>query len=259
MGQSAQPLIRSHRCSPPAEHLTPRGQPARVTQRRHYPRSTNVPVTRELRPLALLGPVRLTSGVRHESRALSPRPDTVDEVATEFGTVRVYQHGPDGGLPVVLIHGFYLTWAMWREQVGCLTGDFTAYAMDMLGQPGESTPSKATLTAAACARAIDPVLEGLTCLPGCSRPASPPSPHPCAPPMLLCHDRLLRSVRVLVQVLLAGETVHDPNKGIQRMKSVVPGWRYHLWPNATHALPAEIPDEVNACIRQFVKEHRNHA
>ena len=78
-------------------------------------------------------------------------------------------------------------------------------------------------------------------------------------PTLLCSDRLLRSVQLPVQVLLAGNTVHDSDKGIRRLQSAVPGWRYHLWPNATHALPAEVPDEVNACIRQFVKEHRNGA
>jgi len=44
-----------------------------------------------------------------ELRALSPQPDVVHDVPTEFGTVRVYQHGPDDGVPVVLIHGFFLT------------------------------------------------------------------------------------------------------------------------------------------------------
>ena len=39
------------------------------------------------------------------------------------------------------------------------------------------------------------------------------------------------------------------------MQSVVPGWRYRLWPNASHALPAEAPHEVNASIRQFATEY----
>jgi len=43
------------------------------------------------------------------------------------------------------------------------------------------------------------------------------------------------------------------------MQSVVPDWQYHLWLNASHSLQAEVPDEVNACIRQFVIEHRNGA
>jgi pimeloyl-ACP methyl ester carboxylesterase len=72
------------------------------------------------------------------------------------------------------------------------------------------------------------------------------------PPGRLPSDRLLRSVHLPVQVLLAGNTVHDSAKAIRRIQSVVPDWRYHPWPNASHALSAELPDEVNACIRQFV-------
>jgi pimeloyl-ACP methyl ester carboxylesterase len=72
-------------------------------------------------------------------------------------------------------------------------------------------------------------------------------------------DRLLRSVHLPVQVLLAGNTIHDSQKGLQRIQSVVPDWRYHLWPNTSHALQAEVPDEVNACIRQFAIDHRKGA
>jgi len=96
-----------------------------------------------------------------ELRALSPRPDVVHDVPTKFGTVRVYQHGPDRGVPVVLIHGFFLTSAMWWDQVAGLTSDFTVYAMDMLGQPGASIQSKTMFNPADCARSIDAVLEGL--------------------------------------------------------------------------------------------------
>jgi len=59
-----------------------------------------------------------------------------------------------------------------------------------------------------------------------------------------------------VQGLLAGNTVHNSQKGIARMRSVVPDWRYHLWPNASHALPVELPIEVNDSIRRFATEHR---
>ena len=37
-------------------------------------------------------------------RSLSPVPDAVHDVATAFGVVRGYQHGPDGGVPLVLLH-----------------------------------------------------------------------------------------------------------------------------------------------------------
>jgi len=263
-------------------------------------------------------------------RALSPQPDVVHDVPTEFGTVRVYQHGPHGGVSVVLIHGFFLTSAMWWEQVAGLAGDFTVYVVDALGQPGASVQSKAMFTPEDSARYIDGVLEALelhgvhlvghsyggwlathTAATASHRLASVTLVDPAhtvarlsarfwtsvalqghpgsararraatwitghhalaelfgagfaafkpplrTPPMRLIDDHVLRSVDVPVQVLLAGNTVHDSGKGVARMRSVVPDWRHHLWPNASHALPVELAGEVNDSIRRFVTEHRS--
>lgn len=68
-------------------------------------------------------------------------------------------------------------------------------------------------------------------------------------------DSLLRSVEVPVQVLLAGNTIHDSAKGIDRLRSVAPSWRYRLWADGSHMLPCEVVDEVSACIRAFALEH----
>jgi pimeloyl-ACP methyl ester carboxylesterase len=275
-------------------------------------------------------------GTYDELRGLSPGPDVVHDVSTTFGTVRIYQYGPDRGVPVVLIHGFFLSSAMWWAQVGDLASDFTVYALDMLGQPGASHQSRAMITPEHSARCIDAVLEGLglrdvhlvghsyggwlathtavrapdrlatvTLVDPAStvartsakfwrclavllwRPCSergeraaawitgnPPPGSPIdmlaglfvagfatfAPPvrtpaLRFPGDRLLRSVQLPVQVLLAGNTVHDSVKGLERIRSVVPHWRCRLWPEASHALPAEVPDEVNLAIREFVAEH----
>jgi pimeloyl-ACP methyl ester carboxylesterase len=86
---------------------------------------------------------------------------------------------------------------------------------------------------------------------GAAEFASLGTPYPRYP-----HNSLFRSVAVPVQVLLAGNTIHDSGKGIERIRAVVPAWRYRLWPAASHALPIEVPDEVNACIRGFAREHR---
>lgn len=264
-----------------------------------------------------------------ELRALSPQPDVVHDVPTEFGTVRVYQHGPDGGVPIVLIHGFFLTSAMWWEQIANLAGDFTVYVVDALGQPGQSVQSKAMFTPAESARCIDAVLAGLqlqdvhlvghsyggwlathTAATAPRRVASVTLVDPAntvvrlskkfwvsvalqvrpdsvrarraatwitghhalaklfgagfasfapplrTPPFRLISDRVLHSVDIPVQVLLAGKTVHDSEKAIERIRSVVPDWRCQLWANASHALPVELPDEVNTSIRRFISEHR---
>jgi pimeloyl-ACP methyl ester carboxylesterase len=94
-------------------------------------------------------------------RELSPKPDVIHDLPTDFGVVRAYQHGPDGGMPVVLLHCFWATSAMWADHMAALVGDFTVFTIDMLGQPGASVQSKSMLTANHCARCIDQVLNGL--------------------------------------------------------------------------------------------------
>ncbi len=273
-------------------------------------------------------------------RALSLCPDVVHDIETEFGTVRVYQHGPRAGEPIVLVHGFFLTSAMWWEQVAGLTGDFTVYAIDMLGQPGASTQTKKMSTTADAARCIAAVLETLNLsnvhlvghsyggwlatytaaeaphrmatltlvdpahtvgrLSGrfwwtlallLSRPRSARAQRAAArvlgdstagspvdaltslfvagfvsfaaplntPPLRMARDRVLRSLDLPVQVLLASNTIHNSAKAIRRLASVVPKWQHHLLPNTSHALFAERPGEVNECIRQFVVTHRRGA
>lgn len=66
------------------------------------------------------------------------------------------------------------------------------------------------------------------------------SPPVRTPAVRLISDQVLRSVRLPVQVLLAGNTVH-------------------LWPNASHALPIELPGEVNGFIHRFVIHHHPRA
>ena len=75
------------------------------------------------------------------------------------------------------------------------------------------------------------------------------------PTARLISDRALRSVHLPVQVLLAGNTVHDSATGVHRIWSVVPGWQYRLWPYNSHALPIERASEINDSIRCFVSEN----
>ena len=85
-------------------------------------------------------------------RSLSPAPDAVHDVGTEFGTVRAYQHGPNGGVPMVLLLCFWATSAMWAEHIPARTDDFTIYTVDILGQSGASEQTKPMKTPDHCAR-----------------------------------------------------------------------------------------------------------
>lgn len=267
-------------------------------------------------------------------RALSPRPDAVHDVPTEFGVVRVYRHGSSDGVPVVLLHCFWATSAMWAEYVSALSGDFTVYTVDLLGQPGASVQSRSMKSGQDCACCLDQILGGLglsgvhlvghsyggwtaaqtaaripnrlasvtliepvntvarlsarfwrtgalLLLPGAERKqrtvaeilghpapgshldsvmelvmaagsafASFGTPFPRYIP-----DSLLHSIDVPVQVLLAGNTIHDSARGLDRIGRVAPSWGHRLWPEATHMLPCEAVGDVVACIRSFVHEH----
>lgn len=267
-------------------------------------------------------------------RALSPKPDAVHDVPTEFGVVRVYQHGPDSGIPLMLLHCFWATSAMWAEYVPVLTSDFTVYTVDLLGQPGASVQSRSMKSAQDCACCLDQVLGGLglagvhlvghsyggwtaaqtagriphrlasvtliepvntvarlsvrfwrtgalLLLPGAERKQRTVAEilgHP-VPGSLLesvmelvmaagsvfasfgtpfpryMPDSLLHTIDVPVQVLLAGNTIHDSAKGIDRMRRAAPSWEHHLWPAATHMLPCEAVSDVAACIRGFARQH----
>jgi pimeloyl-ACP methyl ester carboxylesterase len=269
-------------------------------------------------------------------RSLGPSPDVIHDVPTDYGVVRAYQHGPDGGVPVVLLPCFWGTSAMWSDHVVALVGDFTVFTVDLLGQPGASVQSKSMVTVKHCAGCINAVLRGLglrdvhlvghsyggwtalqTAARGSDRLASVTLVEPCNTVArlsgrfwrngallllpgaerkqrvveMLCgkpspgsqvenlvhlimaaggggefasvgtpfprypRDSVLRAVDLPVQVLLAGNTIHDSAKGIERMRAVVPSWRYQLWPDASHMLPCELPDEVCDSVRDFAREH----
>jgi pimeloyl-ACP methyl ester carboxylesterase len=101
--------------------------------------------------------------VYDEMRLLGPAPDVVHEVPTEFGTVRAYQHGPACGKPIVLVHCFYASSAMWAGQVPALVGDFTVYTIDCLAsrvQAGNRKRCVLPVTASGVSTASSP---GWTC------------------------------------------------------------------------------------------------
>jgi len=268
----------------------------------------------------------------HQMRKLGAFPDAIRDIPTDVGAIRVYQHGSGARPPLVLIHGFFLTSAMWWKQVDSLMADFTVYTVDMPGQPGASNQTASMPTPHDCAHVLDQVFDGLglqdihlvahsyggwlathtaaatpwrfttltlidpahtvTRLSGrfwrslatlLVRPRSAKAEQAAAwltgnpahqneagmlcrlfltgfgtfgaprrtPPLRYAPDHLLQSVPVPVQVLLAGNSIHNCTAAIERMRAVVPAWTHRLWPQASHLLPVEHADEVNACIREF--------
>jgi pimeloyl-ACP methyl ester carboxylesterase len=67
-----------------------------------------------------------------------PEPTATRDVATGFGSVRVYRFGPADGPPIVLLPGRAGTAIMWRPNLVALSARHPVYAMDLLGEPGRS-------------------------------------------------------------------------------------------------------------------------
>ncbi len=272
--------------------------------------------------------------VYHHLRSRSPVPDAVHDVATEFGVVRVYQHGPDSGTPVVLLHCFWATSGMWAQHIPALVDAFTIYTVDMLGQPGASVQTKRMKTADHCAQCLNEVfgvlgldrvhlvghsyggwtaaqtaaripdrLASVTLIEPCDTVArvsakvwlggvvllfsgaerkernlaqllGRPEPGSLLDSVMqvvlaagaafasfgtpfprYVRDSRLRSIEVPVQLLLAGRTIHDSARGLDRVRKVAPSWSCRLWPDATHMLPCEAVEDVSACIRGFAQQH----
>ncbi|MFB6719477.1 alpha/beta fold hydrolase [Kribbella sp. NPDC056345] len=65
-------------------------------------------------------------------------------------------------------------------------------------------------------------------------------------------DPLLRSLQVPVLALLGGRTVpHNPHEAARRAQTLIPNNQTEIWPEATHALSGEFPDQLNERLLRF--------
>lgn len=68
-----------------------------------------------------------------------PVPMEILDIKTTYGTVRVYQFGNRGGIPILLFPGRAASTPMWETNLSGLLKTHDVYAMDLLGEPGLST------------------------------------------------------------------------------------------------------------------------
>ncbi|TYP76604.1 alpha/beta fold hydrolase [Paenibacillus methanolicus] len=68
----------------------------------------------------------------------------------------------------------------------------------------------------------------------------------------------LQQINIPVLALMAEKsTMHDSAKAVKNGRENVPSIEIINWPNASHAINGEFPNEVNAAITTFVKKHAN--
>jgi pimeloyl-ACP methyl ester carboxylesterase len=73
---------------------------------------------------------------------LWPVPYEEMEVPSRFGITHVIVSGPTEAPPLVLLHGYMATSAMWAPNIADFSQDYRVYALDVMGQPSKSSPAE---------------------------------------------------------------------------------------------------------------------
>ncbi|MBF6331750.1 alpha/beta fold hydrolase [Nocardia transvalensis] len=90
-----------------------------------------------------------------------PVPAEQLRVPTREGETFVLVSGPADAPPLVLLHGSGANTTTWRGDIAALAQRFRTYAVDLVGEPGLSAPSRPALNSEAVALWLDDVLAGL--------------------------------------------------------------------------------------------------
>jgi pimeloyl-ACP methyl ester carboxylesterase len=111
-------------------------------------------IPKERRIMSRLSPFKTPEG---EARFLAaydaalklwPVPYDELDVPTRFGTTHVVACGPKTAPPLVLLHGYMATLTMWSPNISAFSKDYRVYAVDVMGQPGRSSPGEPIRSAA---------------------------------------------------------------------------------------------------------------
>ncbi|MFE7313955.1 alpha/beta fold hydrolase [Streptomyces sp. NPDC057555] len=93
--------------------------------------------------------------------AVLPAPAEQHDVATHFGTARVYRFGRPGPAPMVLLPGRAGTTVMWAPSLAAFAAHRPVYALDLIGEPGRSEQTGEIRSAVDQAAWIDTALDAL--------------------------------------------------------------------------------------------------
>ncbi|PSK93653.1 pimeloyl-ACP methyl ester carboxylesterase [Murinocardiopsis flavida] len=96
-----------------------------------------------------------------EALADWPVPAEHLRVPTREGETFVVASGPADAPPLVLLHGSGANTTMWQGDAASWARHFRTYAVDLIGEPGLSAPSRPPLGSDAYALWLDDVLDGL--------------------------------------------------------------------------------------------------
>ena len=96
-----------------------------------------------------------------------PMPYEEKTVPTRYGDTFVIACGDEAAPPLVLLHGASSNAVFWLEEAANYSRNFRVYAVDIIGEPGRSAPSRPPWKGAAHVEWLQDVLAGL----GVNRPS----------------------------------------------------------------------------------------
>jgi pimeloyl-ACP methyl ester carboxylesterase len=91
-----------------------------------------------------------------------PVPNTQFSVKTREGDTFIIACGPETAPAVLLFHGSGANATAWLADIAAWSASFRTYAIDMIGEPGLSAPSRPPLGSDACALWLDDVMAALS-------------------------------------------------------------------------------------------------
>ncbi len=90
-----------------------------------------------------------------------PVPNQHIRIPTSQGETFVIASGAEDAPPLFLFHGGAANSAMWMGEIRAFAARFRVYAVDLIGEPGLSAPSRPPLASDAYVTWLDEVLDGL--------------------------------------------------------------------------------------------------
>jgi pimeloyl-ACP methyl ester carboxylesterase len=95
------------------------------------------------------------------SMGLWPVPYESIDVTTRYGRTHINACGSKDAFPVILLHGGYASSTMWFPNVADLSSRFRVLALDTIGEPGKSLPTRPYATKEDCASWLESVIAEL--------------------------------------------------------------------------------------------------
>lgn len=96
-----------------------------------------------------------------EALSAWPVPAEHLRLPTREGETFVIASGPEDAPPLLLLHGSGANTSSWQDDIASWSRHFRTYAVDVIGEPGRSAPSRPPLASEASALWLDEVLKGL--------------------------------------------------------------------------------------------------